>query len=86
MSKMRPGFHKSLALKRKNQGGEEEEVNESELGKRIKKYLEENRTKKIIHMGKLTLNLGDMEKMVQSLRTTYPKYRIPSFKAQVMQW
>ena len=83
MSKMRPGFHKSLALKRKDQGGE---VEESELGKRIKKYLEENRTKKIIHMGKLTLNLGDMEKMVQSLRTTYPKYRIPSFKAQVMQW
>ena len=47
---------------------------------RIKKYLEEN--KKIIHIGKLTLNHGDMEKMVQSLRTT--KVQLASFKAQVM--
>ena len=54
MRKMRPGFHKSLASERKNQGGEEEEVKESELSKRIKKYLEEN--KKIIHIGKLTGN------------------------------
>ena len=78
MSKMRPGIHKSLALQQKNQGGEEEEVNESELSKRIKKYLEEN--KKIIHIGKLTLNLGDMEKMVQSFRTTYPKYSLQALR------
>ena len=84
---MKPGWDKSLALKRKNQSGKEEEDKESELSKRIKKYLEENRIKVVLHMGKLTLNLGDMEKMVQSLRTTYPKYSrrdLASFKAQVM--
>ena len=84
---MSPGFDKNFDLKRKTDGGEKEEVKESELSRRIKKYLEENRTRKILHMGKLTLSLGDSKRMIQSLRTTYPKYSrrdLASFEAQVM--
>ena len=84
---MKPGWDKSLALKRQNQSGKEEEDRESELSKRIKKYLEENRIKVVLHMGKLTLSLDDMERMIQSLCTTYPKYSrrdLASFKAQVV--
>jgi len=83
---MKPGRDKSLALKRQNQSGKEEEDRESELSKRIKKYLEENRIKVVLHMGKLTLSLDDMERMIQSLCTTYPKYKrrdLASLKAQV---
>ena len=84
---MKPGWDKSLALKQKNQSGKEEEDKESELSKRIKKYLEENRIKVVLHMGKLTLSLDDMERMIQSLCTTYPKYKrrdLASLKAQVV--
>ena len=84
---MKPGWDKSLALKRNNQSGKEEEDKESELSKRIKKYLEQNRIKVVLHMGKLTLSLDDMERMIQSLCTTYPKYKrrdLASLKAQVV--
>ena len=77
---------KSLALKRKNQGGDEEDAKEGELSKRIKNYLEENKVKKVLHRGRLTLNLGDKERMILSLRNTYPKYSkrdLAGFMAQV---
>ena len=39
MSEMRPGCDKGLALKRKDQGGGEEDAKESELSKTTKNYL-----------------------------------------------
>ena len=90
---MKPGYDisPSPVLKRRicqtNQGGEEREINESELSKRMKKYLEENRIKVVLNMGKLTLRIDDMERMFQSLCTTHPECSIQdlaSFKVQVM--
>ena len=65
---------------RKQKVEEREESKESELSQRIKKYLEENQlTNHCI--------VDDMERMTQSLRTTYPKYNrrdLASFKTQVV--
>ena len=92
-SKMKPGcdISPSPVFKRRicqtNQGGEEGEVKDSVLSKRIKKYLEENRIKVVLYMGKRTLSLDDMGRMFQSLCTTYPEYSIrdlASFKVQVL--
>ena len=70
-----------LPVPLRNQKVEEgEESKESELSQRIKKYLEENQlTNHCI--------VDDMERMTQSLRTTYPKYNrrdLASFKTQVV--
>ena len=88
LSKVMPGLDESSTSNQRKRGGEEEEVvaedlkrprimvDESELTKRIKKYLEENRNQKFI----------DIEKLTLSLHTSYPDYgrrKQAVFKAQV---
>ena len=85
--KVMPGLDESSTSNQRKRGGEEEEegedlkrprimVEDNELTKRIKKYLEENRNQKFI----------DIEKLTLSLHTSYPDYgrrKQAVFKAQV---